>query len=73
MEPEKLSVPVRDEIRTDLMDQVMLQHLEGCGCINWDSSVVWQLCPLVGGVASTTSSGSEAWVDAGNFTPYLEV
>ena len=72
VEPEKLSVPVRDKIRTELLDEVMLQHLEGCGSINWESSVVWQLCQLGKGVASSTD-GTEAWVDAGILKDILEV
>jgi len=75
VEPEKLSVKVRDEIRTDLMDTVMLGHLEGCGSINWYSTVLWQYCHLVGGVPVTSADagGGEAWTDAGNLSSTLEV
>ena len=73
VEPEKLSVSVRNEIRADLMDHVLLHHLEGCGSINWDSTITWQCCPVVRGVAVKTDGGGEAWVDAGSLADTLEV
>ncbi len=71
MEPEKLSVSVRDHIRGDLLDMVMLSHLEGCGIINWITTSTWQ-CQAVnpGGVAGGAES---AWVDASLLSQYLEV
>lgn len=38
----KLSVAVRDGVRTELLDSSSLQHLEACRAINWSSTVLWQ-------------------------------
>ena len=42
VQPQKLSVAVRDGIRAELLDSPSLQHLEACGSINWNSTVLWQ-------------------------------
>ena len=42
VQPEKLSTPVRDGIRSELLDVPTLQHLEGVRCINWNTTVLWQ-------------------------------
>lgn len=70
MEPEKLSVSVRDQIRVDLLDADMLVHLEGCGSINWNTTPTWQY--KVAGMAGGVEVEQE-WVDAGHLSQYLEV
>jgi len=42
VEPEKISVTVRDGIRNELIDMDSLNHLEASGTINWSSLVIWQ-------------------------------
>ena len=70
MEPQKLGVAVRDQIRGDLLDAEMLAHLEGCGCVNWSVVPTWQ-CQrhgpgYVGGV-------EHEWEGVGNLAQLLEV
>lgn len=40
---------IRDGIRSHLMDPISLEHLETCGSINWNTSVLWQYRPAHGG------------------------
>lgn len=42
VEPEKISVKVRDGIRNELMDMESLNHLETSRAINWNPLVIWQ-------------------------------
>lgn len=42
VKPAKLSSAVCDTIRSQLMDNLMLEHLESCGSINGNPCVVWQ-------------------------------
>ena len=42
VEPEKISVKVRDGIRNELIDLDSLNYLEASGAINWNSLVIWQ-------------------------------
>jgi len=42
VEPEKISVKIRDGIRNELMDLDTLNHLEASQVINWSSLVMWQ-------------------------------
>ena len=51
--PQKLSTTVRDGIRTQLLDEVALAHLESCSALNWNQTLLWQ-CKGVEG----------AWLDA---------
>lgn len=72
-----MSASVRDQIRNDLLDEVMLGHLEGCGSINWNSTVTWQCRPIErgvaeGGVAAGATENGD-WVDANQLGPLLEV
>lgn len=73
MEPEKLSIPVRDRIRGDLLDAETLAYLEGCGAINWISTSTWQ-CQVVNieGVAGGSGVGAD-WVSADHLSQCLEV
>ena len=43
VEPEKISVKVRDGIRNELVDLESVHHLEASRIINWNSLVIWQL------------------------------
>lgn len=43
---------IRDGIRSQLMDPGLLNHLEGCGSINYSNVVLWQCRPISGGVWS---------------------
>lgn len=52
-EPQKLSVAARDRIRTELLDEAALGHLESCAAINWGSSLVKWQCRLVTGTEWT--------------------
>ena len=75
--PEKLGVAVRDGIRTQLLDSVMLHHLEATALINWNSDVVWQARPVrtapqaVGGVRLTRQQ-QEDWISVDHLAPQLE-
>ena len=40
---------VRDGIRDHLLDPLALDHLEGCGSINWNQLVQWQYRSAHGG------------------------
>ena len=42
VEPEKISVKIRDGIRNELMDLDTLNHLETSQVINWSSLIMWQ-------------------------------
>ena len=42
VEPEKISVKVREGIRNELIDLDSLNHLEATRVVNWNSLVVWQ-------------------------------
>lgn len=48
-EPQKLSVAARDRIRTELLDEAALSHLESCAAINWGSNLVKWQCRLAAG------------------------
>ena len=62
---------VRDQIRTDLLDQEMLSHLEGCGSINWNTTVTWQCRAITKeGVAI---EGKDDWENANQLSELLEV
>ena len=45
VEPEKVSVKVRDGIRNELVDFDSLNRLETSGVINWNALVIWQWKP----------------------------
>ena len=53
-EPQKLSVAARDRIRTELLDEAALGHLESCAAINWGSNLVKWQCRLATGVHEWT-------------------
>lgn len=42
VEPERLSVRLRDGIRGELQDQATAIHLESAGTLNWNLNAVWQ-------------------------------
>lgn len=42
VEPEKISVKVRDGIRNELVDMDSINHLETSRSVNWNSLVIWQ-------------------------------
>ena len=42
VEPEKVSVTVREGIRNELVDLNILNHLETSRIINWNPLVIWQ-------------------------------
>ena len=48
VQPQKLSPAVRAKILNELMDAEALRQLEFSGCINWNTSVVWQYCEADG-------------------------
>lgn len=85
VQPEKLSVSVRDQIRLDLLDPDMLTHLEGCGSINWHTLPTWQcqVVPAQGGrggeggdkgEAGGVAEGAEQeWKGVGQLAQLLEV
>lgn len=45
VEPEKISIKVRDGIRNELVDLDSLNHLETSRSINWNPLVIWQWKP----------------------------
>lgn len=45
VEPEKVSIKVRDGIRNELIDLDSLNHLETSRSINWNPLVIWQWKP----------------------------
>ena len=63
---------VRDEIRSDLLDAETLEHLKGCGSINWNTTPTWQ-CQAVEGGGDVGGGEGQEWVSAGPLTQYLEV
>ena len=40
---------MRDGIRDQLLDPLALDHLEGCGSINWNRLIQWQYRSAQGG------------------------
>lgn len=59
VQPVKITVAVRNGICSALMDEISLRHLEECGSINWNSTVLWQgreldLSPVNATCAPTT-------------------
>ena len=42
VQPERLSVQLRDEIRGKLLDDETAVHLESSGALNWNLNAVWQ-------------------------------
>ena len=73
--PEKLGVVVRDGIRSQLLDAVMLQHLELSAVINWNTDVVWQARPMQTSSqlpVGPTSQQKEEWINVDHIGPQLE-
>ena len=64
MQPQKLSVGVRDGIRTELLDNTTLQHLESSASINWNSTVLWQ-CQSEQGVWEAVGEGVDSQLEEG--------
>ena len=64
MQPQKLSVAVRDGIRAELLDSTSLQHLEASGSINWNSTVLWQ-CQSGHGLWEAVGEGVAAQLEEG--------
>ena len=68
----------RDGIRSQLLDPVMLLHLESGSVINWNTDVVWQAKPVhtashsssAGAVA--THPQQEAWMNIEHLSLQLE-
>ena len=74
--PEKLGVIVRDGIRSQLLDAVMLEHLELSAVINWNTDVVWQARSVHTSPRIPPSSNSqqkeEDWINIDHLAPQLE-
>ena len=76
--PEKLGEAVRDGIRSQLLDQVMLHHLEMSGVINWNTDVVWQARPVHARAPSSSAVGvvnqlpQEEWMNVEHLSLQLE-
>lgn len=54
VQPVKITVAVRNGISSALMDEASLRHLEECGSINWNSTVLWRGRELVSSPVSAT-------------------
>ena len=61
VKPERFSDKMRTDIRNQLMDAGALANLEGCGALNWNSAVSWD-------VKSSSASGVSPGA-VGDWTP----
>lgn len=68
LQPQKLSPGVRSKILNELMDAEALRQLEYAGCINWNTSVVWQYCEADGRTWSTVDGATSLQLESGYHT-----
>ena len=59
-----MSEPVRDIIRSQLLESGMLLNLESLGVINWNTTVVWQ--------GKAVGSKDSEWTDLEHLSTQLE-
>eukprot|EP00731_Ephydatia_muelleri_P000832 Em0001g832a len=68
VQPQKLSPGVRAKILNELMDAESLGQLEGTGCINWNTSVVWQYCEADGRPWQAVDEATSLQLESGYHT-----